>query len=217
MAASLIAITLVGTLAVTATPAAASGVTYQPRDLVASQDNATVLHYSPIGTLLDSTGTGVPASGGQDATGSCFDAANDLYVTNFSAGTVSKFDSTGTRLGYPWATGFNSYPESCVVDASGNIYVGSTDPGDLRKFSPSGTLIATFAPVAESRGVDWIDLAPDGCTLSYTSEGTGIHRFNVCTGPSSRTSRLGCPPRAMPCTVGPTARSSWPARPRCSG
>lgn len=31
-------------------------------------------------------------------------------------------------------------------------------------------------------GSFWIDLAPDGCTLFYTSWGPNVKRFNVCSG-----------------------------------
>ena len=47
------------------------------------------------------------------------------------------------------------------------------------KFSPSGTLLATFSPAPEDRGTDWIDLA--GSTLYYTSEGTSVKTFSVST------------------------------------
>ena len=36
-------------------------------------------------------------------------------------------------------------------------------------------------PAPERRGVDWADLAPDQCTLLYTSEGKLVKRFNVCS------------------------------------
>ena len=42
-------------------------------------------------------------------------------------------------------------------------------------------LLNTFSPAVETRGTDWIELAADNCTLFYTSEGTLIKRFNVCT------------------------------------
>src|SRR5260370_40973281 len=39
-----------------------------------------------------------------------------------------------------------------------------------------------FAAVSEDAGVDWIDLAADGCTLRYTSEGPDVLQFDVCGG-----------------------------------
>jgi hypothetical protein len=49
------------------------------------------------------------------------------------------------------------------------------------KFSPKGLLIDAYSPQREDRGTDWIDLAADQCTLHYTSEGSSIKAFNICT------------------------------------
>ena len=40
---------------------------------------------------------------------------------------------------------------------------------------------ASYDVAFEVRGSDWIDLAADQCTMYYTSEGTSVKRFNVCT------------------------------------
>ena len=68
-----------------------------------------------------------------------------------------------------------------------NFYVGDAGPGvfiqpahPLLKFDATGHFVREFNPAVEYRGVDWIDLAADQCTLFYTSEGMGIHRFDVC-------------------------------------
>ena len=42
-------------------------------------------------------------------------------------------------------------------------------------------MLASYSPAIEDRGSDWITLAPDGCTIDYTSEGTSVKRFDVCT------------------------------------
>lgn len=113
--------------------------------------------------------------------GMCFDRAGNLYVTNFDAGTISKFDRHGRLVAYPWGGPFNREPESCVVDAAGNVYVGEVHGRDLlRKFNAAGRLLATYKPAREDEGVDWIDLAANQCTLYYTSEGSSIKRFDVC-------------------------------------
>jgi outer membrane protein assembly factor BamB len=49
------------------------------------------------------------------------------------------------------------------------------------KFAP-GQPPVQFAVAWDSFGSFWIDLAPDGCTLFYTSWGPNVKRFNVCTG-----------------------------------
>jgi type 1 fimbria pilin len=39
-----------------------------------------------------------------------------------------------------------------------------------------------FAPLIENGGVRWLDLAPNGCTVYYTSAGANVERYDVCTG-----------------------------------
>lgn len=122
-------------------------------------------------------------SGGQ-MTGMCFDAENRLYATDFMGFAVARFDAKGRLLDGHWASGFEGNPESCVVDAAGNVYVGTVEPARaVYKFGPGGSRLDVFHPrPVGSRGMDWIDLAADQCTLFYTSEGPSIGRFDVCTG-----------------------------------
>lgn len=110
----------------------------------------------------------------------CFDDAGNLYATNFSDQSMSKFDDQGRLLTYPWGGPFDQNPESCVIDAGGNVFTGEVDgAGLVRKFDQDGSPIETYAPAVGDRGVDWIDLAADQCTLFYTSECNAIKRFDV--------------------------------------
>jgi hypothetical protein len=127
-------------------------------------------------TLLHTFDTGTTSF----TTGLAFDSARNLYVTDFGANDVSKFNSDGSLAG-SFGSGYNHSPESIVFDGSGNAFVGQADGShEVLKFSPTGTPITSFAPTIENRGTDWIDLASDGCTLYYTSEGTSVRRFDVC-------------------------------------
>jgi hypothetical protein len=129
-----------------------------------------------LARTLDTTkGTGV------ETAGLAFDSAGTLYVADFEANDVSHFNGDATLFG-SFGSGYNLDPESIVFDTSGNAYVGQAD-GDktVLKFSPSGAPLASFSPATEDRGTDWVELAPDQCTLYYTSEGTSVKRFNVCT------------------------------------
>ena len=120
------------------------------------------------------------AAGGT-TTGMAFDAAGDLYVTNFEGQTVSKFDQSGNLLG-TFGSGYNAHPESIVFDANGNAYVGHSDGAlAIRKFDSSGNFVTAFQAQTDDRGTDWIDLADDQCTMYYTSEGPNVKRYNVCT------------------------------------
>ena len=170
-------------------PASASGVAFHTGDLLAGTDNENILHYSASGTLLDTLSSG--SAGSQEA-GMCFDATGNLYSTNFQGGNMTKFDSSGNALSYPWGGPFHS-PESCVVDSLQNVYVGSVDTGELQQYNTSGTLIATWYPQVENRGIDFIALAADQCTMYYTSEGASILRFNVCNGTQDSTFVTGLP------------------------
>jgi hypothetical protein len=144
-----------------------------------SVGDGKVNEYQPDGTFVAELNT---LHAGSFTTGSAFDAAGNLYVADFGANDVSKFDTTGALVG-PFGTGYN-LPESIVFDSSGNAYVGQAGGGgSLLRFTASGSSAGSFSPAPENVGVDWIDLAPDQCTVYYTSEGTTVKTFNVCTNP----------------------------------
>lgn len=149
---------------------------------VGGPTNGTISHYNSAGTLVDTLSTGAR----WQVTGMCFDEFGDLYATNFSDQTITKFDDAGHVLQAQWGGFLNGRPESCVVDDSGNVYVGMVDtpaPGnELLKFDEDGHQLAGWRPTTEWRGTDWMDLSADGCTLLYTSEYLFIKRFDVCTG-----------------------------------
>jgi sugar lactone lactonase YvrE len=145
-------------------------------DLFVSVGNGLVQERTPSGALVRTLDTGT----GGYTTGLAFDAGPRLYVTDFSANDVTRFLSDGTASSF--GSGYNAAPESIVFDSSGNAYVGQASGSkQVLKFSPSGTLLASYSPAPEVVGTDWIELAPDHCTLYYTSEGTKVHRFDVCT------------------------------------
>ena len=148
-------------------------------DVLAGVGAGKIKRFTPAGVLqqtLDST------TASNETTGMCFDTSSNLFGTMFTANTVTKFNNLGTVLVANFGTGYNSSPESCVIDASGNLYFGQANGARLlHKVSPSGTTITDFTPTMGPRGTDWIDLEPDQCTMHYTSEGNIIRRFNVCT------------------------------------
>jgi DNA-binding beta-propeller fold protein YncE len=69
--------------------------TFQTGDVFASVSNGQVNWYRSNGTFVQTLNTGL----GGFTTGSAADSAGNLYVTDFSAGAVSKFDNTGTLIG----------------------------------------------------------------------------------------------------------------------
>lgn len=150
---------------------------FRTGDVFVGVNQDRILHLDARGDLeevLEGALTG-------EQTGMCFDADGHLYATSFTAGTMSRFDSSGRRLSDRWGGPFSRHPESCVVDRAGHIYTGEVGGEErIRKFDREGRLLATFRPATEARGVDWIDLAADQCTLFYTSEGNQVMRYDVC-------------------------------------
>ena len=147
-------------------------------DVFVSVGNGGVQERSPSGALVRTLNTGKGA--GALTAGLAFDTGPNLYAVDFSANDVSKFSSDGSVASF--GSGYNADPESIVFDSAGNAYVGQADvTRDVLKFSSTGALLANYDAAVQNRGTDWIDLAPDQCTLYYTSEGTSVKRFDVCT------------------------------------
>jgi hypothetical protein len=147
-------------------------------DVFVGVGSGQIKRYSQTGTLLQTLNS---TTGSHEMTGMAFDASGNLYATNFTTSVVSKFDNTGTLVAATWAS-TNSHGESIVIDGSGNFYTGEADGNrDIRKFNSSGTQQASYNAATGSRGTDWIELGSDLCTMYYTSEGTVIRRFDVCT------------------------------------
>ncbi len=161
----------------------ATNVAFAPGDVVLSFENGSVQWRAPDGALKGVLAGTVPGP----AEGMRFDAAGNLYVTRWCAhpcwtsDTVEKFNTSGVWQG-TFGSGYNCRPHALAFDAAGNAYVGQADcTGDVLMFSREGNLQATYAVAPENNGSFWVDLAPDGCTLFYTSWGPNVKRFNVCT------------------------------------
>ena len=151
--------------------------TFQIGDVFVATGQGTVQWHEPDGTLHATLAT-QPST---FTTGMAFDTSDNLYVTGFDGNVVSVLDNTGALTG-PFGSGYNSNPESILFDEVGNAYVGQADgTADILKFDSAGNPLASFNVATSIRGSDWIDLAADQCTMFYTSEGTEVKRFDVCT------------------------------------
>ena len=142
---------------------------YQTGDVFVAVANGQVQWRQPNGTLVQTLNTG---QGGY-TTGMALDTGNNLYVTNFSASTVSKFDNSGNLIGL-FGSGYGT-PESIVFDNQSNVYVGNLGAG-IRKFDYNGNFLGTVGP-----NTDFFDLQADQCTALITHEGSVINRHNLCT------------------------------------
>lgn len=163
--------------------AAASVASAQPAfrngDVFAAGGDGKIRRFDSSGRLIQVIDDGLQGH----KTGMCFDAQGHLYATDFDARTMSKFDNRGRLVKRGWGGTFNQ-PESCVIDSQGFLYSGEVygNPNMIRKFDLQGGPLGRFAPDIEGKGVDWIDLAADRCTILYTCEGAGIKRYDVCQG-----------------------------------
>lgn len=140
--------------------------------------NGQIAQFTKSGTSQNT----LNSNRGGSITGMAFDAAENLYTSDFTANTVTRFSGNGGLLG-AFGSGYNCKPESIVFDRTGNAYVGETGCSHaLLKLDGYGNLEASYSVATEKQGSDWIDLAPDQCTIYYTSQGSSVLRFNACTG-----------------------------------
>jgi hypothetical protein len=136
--------------------------------------------FSPTGTLLQTLNDG---SGTTYTTGMVFDGSGNLFVTNFDAGNISKFDSNGNLVSSSFMTASN-IPESILVNQAGNFLVGGPGAATILQYSPSGgspTSTYTVQGGNGTGGTDWADLEADQKTLLYDGEGTTILSYNLAT------------------------------------
>ena len=167
-------LSIIGTAACLGFAGQASAATFATGDIFASVGSGQVQHYTSAGVLLETLNTGQ----GGFTTGSAFDGAGNLYVTNFSSNSVSKFAGpTDPHTASLFGSGYST-PESIVFDASGNVYVGNLGNG-IRKYNAAGTFLSS---VLASTRIDWMDLAADQTTMLYTDEGNSLHSVNLTTG-----------------------------------
>jgi hypothetical protein len=159
--------------------------TFATGDVFVSLENGPVQWRRPDGTLWRTLPGAIRGTG----EGMGFDAAGKLYVTRWrldvepahTGNTTEVFDVTGQSLG-SFGSGYDCDPHAIVFSATGTAYIGQAGcTGAVLKLVPGQTPIA-LAVAPDNQGSFWIDLAPDGCTLYYTSWGPNVKRFNVCTG-----------------------------------
>jgi len=163
-----------------ALPSLANAAPFVIGDVFAAVGSGRVAHYNSAGGFIETLNT--TRSG--FTTGMAFDQAGNLYVTNFSDNSISRFDSSGNLINAQFVTSppGAAAPESIVFDASGNFFVGHADGNaDVAKYNSAGGLLGTFNVATESRGSDWIDLKADQTTLVYTSEGFQVKQYNTST------------------------------------
>jgi len=158
---------------------------FAPGDLLVSLRTGEVQWRAADGSLVGVLLNVVPGK----AEGMGFDASGNLYVSHYCAdasacmagNSVEKFSPQGISLG-GFGGGYDCNPYSFTFDRLGSVYVGQADcSGDLRQLDLSGTFREAFDVASEGRGSARIDLAADGCTLFYTSQGPNVKRYDLCS------------------------------------
>jgi gliding motility-associated-like protein len=131
---------------------------------IADEGNNVIRKVTPDGTVSTFAGTGAPGSSDgtlttatfDQPTGLAFDAAGNLYVSDFNtniirkitpAGNVSTFAGTANQAGKTDGTGAAarfSGPNYLVTDPAGNIYVSDLKNNIIRKITSAG-IVTTMA------------------------------------------------------------------------
>lgn len=170
-----------------APPPLVSGLvrSFAPGDVLVSLRTGEVQWRGRDGSLVGILVNVVPGK----AEGMGFDAAGNLYVSHYCAdasacvvgNAVEKFSPQGISLG-GFGSGYDCNPYAFAFDRLGHVYVGQADcTGDVRQLDLSGAFRTAFDVAAEGRGSARIDLAADGCTLFYTSQGPNVKRYDLCS------------------------------------
>jgi hypothetical protein len=165
------------------TVANAGPVTFAPGDVFVSLEPGPVQWWLADGTpraVLTSTVTGL-------GEGLAFDRSGNLYVARWrsdamgvTGNTVEKFNSLGQSMGAV-GTGYNCDPHTIAFTNADIAYVGQAGcQKSILKFVPGQTNPIEMFPAEEGQGIFWMDLAPDECTMFYTSVGPNVKRFDVC-------------------------------------
>jgi hypothetical protein len=110
-----------------------------------------------------------------------FDSSGNLYITNFSLGSVSQMTNHGTIMNQNFITGLVN-PESISMPG-GNfpMLVGDAGQSIISQYGSAGgpPPLNTWTVQIQNRGTDWVDLQPNLHTVYYTSEGSSILSFDI--------------------------------------
>jgi DNA-binding beta-propeller fold protein YncE len=77
--------------------------------------------------------------------GLAFDHSGNLYVADYTFGTIEEFGPSGNPINASFASGLNG-PVGLAFDGSGNLFVANQNNNTVSEFGPAGNLInPTFA------------------------------------------------------------------------
>src|SRR5205807_2201350 len=110
--------------------------------------------------------------------GLAFDSAGNLFVAEYTSGTILKFAPDGTRSIF--ASGLIG-PQGLAFDSAGNLFAADYNDGAIWKFAPDGTgsifAYAQTPPTGlafDSAGNLFVgETGPDGAIWKFAPDGTG--------------------------------------------
>ncbi len=130
-----------------------------------------------VAALAYGTGTALTATGLNEPDGMAFDAAGNLYVTNYNAGTVVKY-TAGGGTATSFITGLTN-PTGIVFDAAGNVYVSQFN-GYVYRYTSTGTTktqIVQGGTGTGTRPASAYGLAIDASGNLYIADGSGQNLY----------------------------------------
>jgi DNA-binding beta-propeller fold protein YncE len=123
---------------------------------------------------------------GGATTGGAFDAGTGrLYTTAYTASTVVAFDGAhphAIALTIDTTLDGGRDAESIAIGPTGHVYVGHQGSPAVLEYDASGAFLTAHTVSFDGFGPDELDLAADGHTLFYTSNGHRVMRYDVLTG-----------------------------------
>ncbi len=156
----------------------------------------TTLSPTNTGGVVGSSGYGtggVIATGVSGADAMAVDASGNVYVTDYNAGKINEYTSTGTFIGN-FGTGVTmSAPASLVFDSQGNCYVLDKTNKCVYKFNSTGTYQSTIISSLSTNcyglaidASDYIYIADylNNTIKKYNTSGT-YQSFSIATGSST--------------------------------
>ena len=146
-----------------------------------------VRRYTTTGVAVDGWATQMQNAFGNVATGFCRAPDGGVLSTRFSTSQGPVLMTPAGAVRDDAFGGLIGDDESCAFDQLGNAWVGeavpeSNDQAQLRYIAGDGRVLQTLQVPVGERGIDWIELDSDQCTIYYTSEDSDVRRFDVCAG-----------------------------------
>ncbi len=130
-------------------------------NLYSTSQGGRIYKYSTTGssTLVASTRQNI-------AGGIAIDSADNIYIANYSAGSIQTVSSNGTISDF--VTGLGN-PVDLVISSNGNLFVSLTSIGTVLKITPGGVVTTEVSGLSQPQGLDI-----DAFNNIYVSDSSGI-------------------------------------------